>query len=780
MPKQALAKYTRPKQSGLAPRERLFALLDEAREAPLICVCAPAGAGKTSLVASYIEARRPPHLWFQLDATDTDPAGFFANLGALLPKRSHAQLPALLEHNVDNLGAFARLFFRRFFAQLAERCVLVLDCGIELRAHAGLAQIVAEAAQEIPAGCNVVLLTRDMPPPQFARLRLQRSLIEVGWDALKLEPDETAAIINASRQQSAFDARQLHEQCGGWAAGLRLLLEYQPRTGHASSAPSMQGHAALFDYFAAEVFGGLDGAKQDALLRTALLPEVTERAARALTQTSSGWAALCELEQRRLFIDLLGTERPALRYHALFREFLLNQLRAKFSPFELRALQRESAALLVIDKRIDAAVPLLTEAGEWSAASRLILEEANTMLARGHTQTLRAWVAALPSWYVDATPRLLYCLGLAQSTSDPAAGIASLERAYQRFLAQHNTLGQALCAAAIIQAHYFRFDDYTGMRPWADALDLLLRQGLACPSAETELHVCSMLQIALTFVEPDHTSLPQVAERVLSLISRGLDVNQTVVAAGMLLTYFDWFAPDKARLLARYIQPLLHARALTPFNHLWWLMAEVHHYGCIFDAQQVRALVASIEALAEQHALKLSEGALMTLRVKCLDARSASAEADRVLTRGVCALNPARRQEEINLRTYAAELYLQRDDLTAALNDCERALQASRDTGLKISELETLGLRALVLARSGHAEQALRSAQAARAVIVRPLPPKLELHHDFIEAYALLRCDRRDDALSLLGVRWHRRVRMDSWRAISATRTRWGGCAPRH
>lgn len=743
--KQTLAKYTRPKQPGVLPRERLYALLDQARLCPFIYVSAPAGAGKTTLLAGYAEQRRVACVWYQVDATDADPATFFSNLNECAPKRG-ARLPVLAEQS--NLAAFTRNFFRRLFERLPAQFVLVLDAGLDLNEHEALTQILAEGAQELPAGSNLVVLARDTPPPPFARLRLQRTMTELGWDALQLQPEETAAI--AALSESAQDAAQLHERCGGWVAGLRLMLEHQQRTGSAQRAPLAGGRDALFGYFTAEIFDALPAPTQDALLRTCFMPEITEHAARALTHQAAAWGNLCELHERRLFVDLLGADQPVLRYHALFREFLLSKARAAFSPFELKALQRDTAELLVTERRIEAAVPLLTEAGEWSAASRLILEEANTMLARGHTQTLRGWVAALPSWYVDATPRLLYCLGLAQSTSDPEAGIAALERAYQRFHAQRNTLGQALCAAAIIQAHYFRFDDYTGMRPWADALDQLTQQGLACPSPETELHIYSMLHIALAYIEPGHPRLPHIAERVLSLVSRGLDVNQTVVAAGMLLTYFDWFALDKARLLVRYVQPLLRSRELTAFNHVWWLMAEVHHYGCAFDFAQCRKLVAQIEALSDQHALRLSEASVLTLRAAGIEARGPHARIEEELAKALRSLNPARRQEDINLRTFAADIYLERGDIAAGLANSNRALQVSRDTGLKVSEMQLLGFIAIALGQSGRTEQALHAARAARLVIGGTQPPKLELHHLLIEAYAELCSNNQDAARSLL------------------------------
>jgi LuxR family transcriptional regulator, maltose regulon positive regulatory protein len=179
-------------------------------------------------------------------------------------------------------------------------------------------------------------------------------------------------------------------------------------------------------------------------------------------------------------------------------------------------------------------------------------------------------------------------------------------------------------------------------------------------------------------------------------------------------------------------------------------MAEVHHRRCAFEWEQCRKVVTQIEELSEQHALRLSEASIMTLKVACLDPLSPNPEIEQDLARALRSLNPLRRQEEINIRSYAADIYLQRGDIAAGLANSERALQVSRDTGLKISEMETLGLLAIALGESGRAEEALRAARAAHAVIGTAQPPKLELHHLLIEAYAELQCNNQDAARALL------------------------------
>ena len=101
------------------PRKRLFRLLDAARKQPFTWVAAPPGAGKTTLVASYLEARKVPFFWYQLDAGDADPATFFSylvKLAAQLKRPKNDRLPYLTPEYLSDIQGFARRFFRTLFS----------------------------------------------------------------------------------------------------------------------------------------------------------------------------------------------------------------------------------------------------------------------------------------------------------------------------------------------------------------------------------------------------------------------------------------------------------------------------------------------------------------------------------------------------------------------------------------------------------------------------------------------------------------------------------------
>ena len=229
-PKRAApAKTTRPRLAGILPRTRLFRLLDRARTRPILWLCGPPGAGKTTLIASYLEARRlPATLWYQLDEGDGDVATFFAYLRLAAAKAAPRRppLPLLTPEYLAGLSTFALRYFEALFARLARPFALVLDNYQDVPAASPFHEVIAQGLAQLPPGGRAIVVSRGEPPPAFARFQAAGEIQRLGWAELQLRLEESKRIARSRRRATTPQVLvRLHEASQGWAAGLVLLLE---------------------------------------------------------------------------------------------------------------------------------------------------------------------------------------------------------------------------------------------------------------------------------------------------------------------------------------------------------------------------------------------------------------------------------------------------------------------------------------------------------------------------------------------------------------------------
>jgi len=559
----ALAKITRPSHAEILVRRRLVQLLDFARKKPVTWVWAPPGAGKTTLVASYIAARKTRGLWYQVDEGDADIATFFYYLGLAAPRRRRP-LPLLTPEYPHSVAVFARRFFRELYSRLKPPFTVVFDNYQDVPRDSALHDVMAETTAEIPSGGRVVFISRSDPPPAFARHRLHQHLEILDGSQLRFTPTEAAGLARklAPGYWSRETIRSLYDIADGWCAGLVLLLEQLRSEGRASPAPHKPSSKVLFDYFAGEIFKKADPSVQAVLLHTAFLPRVTGAMAVVLTGQPAADEVLTALHEQNYFTNKQASDgEPAYEYHPLFRDFLLSQALRVYSPADCARIRRTAAGLLDAAGQIEPAARLLRDAKEWDTLGQLIRRHAQSLVAQGRVQTLEEWLGGIPAAIVAEQPWLLFWRGwIAARHADRQR---SLEQAFTVFRRDGDTLGMLLAWAAVIFG-FLSEGVLVAMDRWIALLDDIMTDAPAFPKG-VEARVATAMFVAITLRCPSHPKAAYWAERAIEVARRHPDQFTRAITA-IIWFYHQLQTGDLARVAAVVdeMRTVMRARDVSP------------------------------------------------------------------------------------------------------------------------------------------------------------------------------------------------------------------------
>lgn len=547
MIKAPLAKITRPTLSGVFDRDRLFRILDHGRKKPVVWISAQAGAGKTTLVASYLDSRKLPCLWYQVDQGDGDLASFFYYMGMAAKKaapRYKRPLPLLTPEYLMAVPVFTRRYFEELFRRLKPPFVIVLDNYQDAPPDSAFHDILAHALDAVPEGITVVVQSRVDPPLPLARLQANNRLQLIKGDDIHFSRDESEKLLNMQGQEPVTPEAtdMLYQRTKGWAAGLVLLMAAGPLDQDAH-APDPTGSASLFDYFASEIFNKAGAAAQDVLLRTSFLPGIDRADAEQLTENEMAGRILEGLSRNHYFTEKYGRD---YQYHPLFREFLQSQARRTFSPADVASIQRTAAGLLERSGRFDEAIALYIESRDWSGVERVLLGRAAELVSQGRGETLEAWINALPVDLRNSNPWLIHWLGVCSLPFDPAKSRRLSEQAFGSFDRQKNETGAFLSWAAAIQAAFHEWDGFDRIDPLIQWMDRHLESNAAFPSPEIEALVATGMTGALLWRRRSYAEYKKWTDKALAL-TQAAGNNDLRLLAGINAVQFCILSGDYAR-----------------------------------------------------------------------------------------------------------------------------------------------------------------------------------------------------------------------------------------
>jgi LuxR family transcriptional regulator, maltose regulon positive regulatory protein len=396
--------------SASVPRPRLVSRLAAGRQ--VVLVCAPAGSGKTSLVADWARSGGRPVAWLSLDAGDDDPVRFWRHVAAAVDRvrpgvaetvgaRLAGGRPAALE-------AAVTVLVNELATRPAEVALVVDD--YHLVRSPVVHRSVEFLLEHLPPSLRLVIAGRADPPLPLALLRARGQLVELRSADLRFTSEETARLLRTAVGSDLPDAvvTALEERTEGWVAGLRLAaLSLQGRTDVGGFVEEFTGsHRYVLDYLTEEVLDRQPEHLRTFLLESSVLDRVSGPLCDAVRDRDDSQALLEEAERAGLFLQPLDGARRWWRYHHLFADLLRTRL-AHQCPGRVPELHRAAAAWYERHGSPDDAIGHALAAGEPDRAARLIERHLDDqILRRNEGATLARWLTALPPEVLRRRPRL--------------------------------------------------------------------------------------------------------------------------------------------------------------------------------------------------------------------------------------------------------------------------------------------------------------------------------------------------------------------------------------
>jgi len=423
---------------GFVPRPRLADRLNEGLGRGLVLVCAPAGSGKTALLADWALRGRRPVAWLSLDAGDNDPARFWRHAVAALDGLCLGigeRVGPLLGPPPPSFEPLVTALINELTARPeAGEVLLVLDDY-----HLVDSQLVHASVgfllEHRPPGLRLVLASRADPPLALARLRARGQLTELRAAELRFTADEAAAMLREAAGADLPNAAvaALAARAEGWAAGLQLAgLSLRGQEDVAGFVAAFTGsHRYVLDYLAEEVLERQPGQVRAFLLETSVLERLSGALCDAVTGRTGSQALLEQVERAGLFLVPLDEVRGWWRYHHLFADLLQARLQAE-QPGRLPQLHRNAAAWCEEHGLADDAVRHAVAAGEMGWAARLVEHHFDEFYNLGEAATIQRWLSALPAEMVQSRPRLLLAQALMAAISGHVEAVEPLLDAAER------------------------------------------------------------------------------------------------------------------------------------------------------------------------------------------------------------------------------------------------------------------------------------------------------------------------------------------------------------
>jgi len=423
-------------RSELVQRPRLKARIAEGLRGPLTLITAPAGFGKTTLIASSIADYGLPVGWLSLDRNDNQIWRFLSYLVAALQTADHtvgSEAAQLLEASHQAPSEIILTSIINDLDIAHKEMILVLD-DYQFLNNRAVHQAVAFTLEHSPKTFHLVIATRSDPALNLTRMRARGQVVELRASDLRFNETDAAHFLNdiMGLHLDAESVTVLSERTEGWITGLQMAaLSMRDREDVYGFIEGFSGtNRYILDYLLEEVLANQPPEIQRFLLHTSILERLSAPLCDAITGIKAGVEECCQeslplyidsqsilehLERENLFLIPLDDKRIWFRYHHLFSDLLRSQLQKSLVEQDIAQLHILASEWHAQYGSVVEAIDHASFASDQERVERFIEQSYKELVSRGEQSWLRLWTSKLSKDQIYSRPML--CIYKAYSLS---------------------------------------------------------------------------------------------------------------------------------------------------------------------------------------------------------------------------------------------------------------------------------------------------------------------------------------------------------------------------
>lgn len=457
--------------------KRLYKSMDSCRA---VSVCAPAGYGKTTLAVSYfcLHAAIPFRVcWYRLDREDENMSVFMAHLSeALFPMeafefekfgdaaQTHTDIQLQRSYTISML---CREMWTQYNKDCNTQTYIVLDDFQNVGQSQDICDITRYMIDNLPPSYNVFILNRSSQPVFTEKQKLEIKVLEIGADDLAFDNTEIEDLMHSmgNTVSDRLLTGIIQKNTEGWVAGIIILYQAVKSKGSATASiafDKLHQEEALFRYMSTEAFESVEEDTQEALARLSLLQDFSEDEASEILEVDDIKTLLVRCMGFGMFIQKIPGVPVVYRFHSLFREFLLYNLKDRCPALKVAEIHLKAAGYYMRNGIYGRAAEHLTKCGNSAAAMDMVTKAGFNKFMIGETGQLKLWLDMLPEEMVHNNPVLLLFKAQLMPNSRQPEMVDALKKVLRLSL-QDNNLALYYDAASVLIYIFMCGNDMKGL-----------------------------------------------------------------------------------------------------------------------------------------------------------------------------------------------------------------------------------------------------------------------------------------------------------------------------